>query len=424
MAVTKTARVNAVTSCRLCGAGLGPVRLSLGAQPISNRLPRSRDQALASERYPLDVALCPECGYVQLAHHIEASEHFHDDYTYISSASSTWLAHCRDYARDIGDRYGAPKGGLVVEVGSNDGALLKALKAQGHQVLGIEPSGNVARMANEAGLPTLNAFFDAASADEVRRSHGKAACVIGNNVLAHVPDTDGFLKAAAGLIREDGFLCFEFPHFVKILENMYVDTIYHEHYGYLGVRPLHEWARRNGMVISAIDRQTTHGGSLRVILRHAAHGAPAKDLEAILTEEAACLRPEAWDELGRKLESWRAAFLACLAERKAAGLRIAGYAAASKTTVLTNYLGLTGEMIEFCCDASPFKQGRFVPGTAIPIREPAALRENVPDVVIVFAWNIFEEISGVIRQLIDRPVEVIRPLPSIHSVMAEPAERV
>lgn len=409
-----------VTACRMCGGALGDTLLSLGDQPISNLLPKTADEAASAPRYPLAVAACQSCRYVQLTHDLPADAHFHDDYAYVSSASSTWLDHCEDYARDIAEKYGVAKGGLTVEVGSNDGALLKALKGQGFDVLGIEPSGNVAKIANDKGLRTMNAFFGAESAEKARTEYGPAACVIGNNVLAHVPDTDGFLKAGKALIAEDGFLCFEFPHVLHVIDRMFVDTIYHEHYGYLGVRPLHEWARRNGMVVAAVDPQKTHGGSLRVILRHASQAKEAHDLSVWLQKEELVESDAAWHELSDRLSRWRKELRSLIDEHKRAGRKVAGYAAASKATVLSNFVGLSGDDLAYCCDASPFKQGRFIPGAAIEIRPPEAMRDDAPDVALVFAWNIFDELTRIIGTLIDYPIDVIRPLPELKTVTVAP----
>lgn len=410
-----------IETCRLCAGRLGPVALSLGDQPISNRLPRTSEEAKSAPRYPLEVALCEECGLVQLAHHIEADEHFHGDYTYLSGASSTWREHCKEYAAFLSESCGIAPGELIVEVGSNDGALLGAIQARGHRVLGVEPSSNVAEIANRAGAPTIAAFFNAETAAKVEAEHGKPKCIVGNNVLAHVPDTDGFLKAARDLIAEDGVLCFEFPHYIHILEQGYFDTIYHEHYGYLGVGPLDRWARRNGMAIVHIEEQPTHGGSLRVVFKHAGAGDRAAIVDEMIRREDALGGADAWRALGDRLEIWRRDLRAMIDAHKKAGRRIAGYAAASKATVMANYAGLTNDDIAYCCDASPLKQGRFIPGSAIEIRPPEALKETPPDVIIVFAWNIFDELSAVISKLIDSPVDVVRPFPTLTSHRVAPA---
>ena len=396
---------------------MSDIALSLGAQPISNRLPRQAEQ---SARYPLDLAICDQCGLAQLAHHIDADEHFHDDYTYISGASKTWVEHCASYAEDVTTKYGVEPGALVVEIGSNDGTLLKALQKQNHNVLGIEPSKNVAEMANEAGARTISAFFNKETAEKVEQEYGKARILIGNNVLAHVPDTNAFLKAARDLIAADGALCFEFPHFIKIVEKMYFDTIYHEHYGYLGVGPLAFWAERNGMIVADVEEQSTHGGTLRVLLKHKGNGVPSSRVAETIEREKKYFEPGTWRDFAQRLEAWRGNFRGAIAERKREGKKVVGYAAASKATVLLNYVGLTVDDIDYCCDASPLKQDRFIPGGNIPIVSPETLATDPPDVIVVFAWNIFDEITDFIGKHVASPTEVINPFPDISSTVVAP----
>ncbi len=404
-----------VHHCRLCAGALSHVVLSLGDQPISNRLPRIGDDA-DTPAFPLAVVRCLACGLVQLAHDLDAGEHFHEQYTYISGASSTWVDHCASYARGLVERHGLAADDYVIEVGSNDGTFLKACRSAGVRGVGIEPSANVAALASAAGIETVTAFFNHETAERVRHAHGRPRAVIGNNVLAHVPDPAAFLTAARDLISPDGFLCFEFPHVVNILTQRYFDTIYHEHYTYLGVGPLLHWASRHGMELYAVEPQPTHGGSLRVFLRHATGAATPADVQAIASNEQQFAGPDAWAALERWLAAWRVEVRRLLAGFRQDGRRVAGYAAASKATVLGNYLGLTADDIAYCCDASPFKQGRVIPGTGIPILAPDAMRRDRPDVVVVFAWNIFDEIRRVVSGIVDTPVTFVRPLPELEVI--------
>ena len=401
--------------CRLCEGPLGDAVLSLGLQPISNRLPRSEHDA-RGQLYPLAIVLCQVCGLPQLEHHMEPTEHFHDDYAYLSGMSSTWIAHCRDYAQTFRSRHGIQSGDRIVEVGSNDGTLLKEFKAVGCDVHGFEPSANVAKKAIDDGIPTTVAFFDERSALSYRDIHGRARAVVGNNVLAHVPDTSAFLRAAKSLIADDGLLCFEFPHFIYILNRHYFDTIYHEHYTYLGITGLHYWAQRNGMQVFDVEEQLVHGGSLRAFLRHDRGEPLPPHVAAVLTLEAPFFDPARWHELQSWLADWKRQFLALLAQCKRSGHRIVGYTAASKTTVALNYLGVGPDLIEYCYDASELKQGRFIPGVAIPIVSPGELTSHKAHTVIVFAWNIFDEILGTIQSLVDYPADVIQTLPEIRVV--------
>ena len=410
--------VNRIEACRLCGGALSDIALSLGEQPISNRLPRARKRgrAVAAVPYPLGIVVCESCGLPQLAHELAAEEHYHDQYTYVSGASSTWVDHCGEYADQLIEQFGLGPEDLVVEAGSNDGTLLKFFAARGIRVLGIEPSGNVAAIARLNSVPTLTAFFNEETARKVAECHGRPKLFIGNNVLAHVPDTNGFLQAARELIADDGALCFEFPTFTRILTHRYFDTIYHEHYCYLGVGPLAKWAQTHGMIVADAQLQPTHGGSLRLFMERqgrTSDAAAQARLEECLAEEAGLAGVAPWQELDRWLGEWRSRFRGTVSELRRTGKSVAAYAAASKATVLSNYLGLTAEDVDWCCDASPLKQGRLIPGSNIPIVAPVALRDNPPDAVIVFAWNIMDEIADVVAANVVKQTLLIRPLPEI-----------
>lgn len=410
------AEVHPIRECRLCYGTLSPTVLSLGQQPISNRLPRIGDTS-TQPVFPLEIVLCDVCGLAQLAHNLLATEHFNDDYVYLSGASATWVEHCQGYAEGLVKDQGVAPGDFVVEAGSNDGTLLKAFRRLGVRTLGVEPSGNVAEIARADGVETMTAFFNSTTASEVRTRYGAPKAFIGNNVLAHVPDTNAFLIAARDLIADDGFLCFEFPHFRHILDRRYFDTIYHEHYVYLGVGPLMRWAALSGMVISAVEQQTTHGGSLRVFLRKREPGArPSDVVRQFLEDEEAFAGEAPWRRLGEWLEDWRTRFRALVEGWNSHGVKVAGYAAASKATVICNFLGLTDRDVAYCCDGSSLKQGRMIPGTGIPILPPETLRENPADVVIVFAWNIFDEIAERARALAPKRITLVRPLPDVELI--------
>jgi SAM-dependent methyltransferase len=320
----------------------------------------------------------------------------------VSGASSTWVDHCREYADQLIEQFGLGPEDLVVEAGSNDGTLLKFFAERGIRVLGIEPSGNIAAIARLNAIPTMTAFFNEETAREVAECHGRPKLFIGNNVLAHVPDTNGFLRAARELIADDGALCFEFPTFTRILTHRYFDTIYHEHYCYLGVGPLAKWARTHGMIVADAQLQPTHGGSLRLFMERqgrAPDAAAQARMDGYLAEEAGLAGVAPWQDLDRWLDDWRSRFRGTVSELRRTGKSVAAYAAASKATVLSNYLGLTAADVDWCCDASPLKQGRLIPGSNIPI--------------IVFAWNIMDEIADVVAANVVKQTLLIRPLPEI-----------
>jgi SAM-dependent methyltransferase len=408
--------VHQIEACRLCGGAVSDIALSLGDQPISNRLQRAGESAAPIARYPLGIVVCAECGLPQLAQELAAEEHFHDDYTYVAGVSSTWLDHCRDWADQLIDQFGLGPDDLVVEAGSNDGSLLKAFAERGVKVLGIEPSGNVAAIARRNGVETLTAFFNEETARKVSECYGRPKLFVGNKGPAHVPDTNGFLQAARDLIADDGALCFEFPHFTRILTHRYFDTIYHEHYCYLGVGPLAKWARAHGMTIADAQPQPTQGGSLRLFMKKQGRtpdAAAKARIDRCLEEEASLAGVAPWRELERCLGEWRSRFRDTISKLRREGRSVAGYAAASKATVLSNYVGLNAADVEWCCDASPLKQGRLIPGANIPIVAPAALRDDPPDAVIAFAWNIFDEIADIVAAGVVKQTLLIRPLPEI-----------
>lgn len=403
--------IKRVESCRLCHGKIGPTVLNLGCQPISNRLTRSLSEA-NGPTYPLELALCSQCGLPQLVHHLDPAEHFHADYAYISGTSSTWVAHCRAYADELMRGFELRPGDLVVEVGSNDGTLLVELAKRGCRVLGIDPSDNVAELASSRGVATKVAFFNPETAAEIVAEHGQARALIGNNVLAHVPDTDAFLRSARDTISQDGFMAFEFPHFINIIRRRYFDTIYHEHYTYLGISGLIRWAEANGMTVFDAVEKPVHGGSLRVFMRHGS-ASPPTHVRELGIQESPYFVEGPWRELQHWLGEWRERFLRLVDDRLSHGQVIAGYAAASKATVVLNFLGLSGNQIAYCCDASKLKQGHYIPGAAVLVTSPTMLRQHKPDVIIVFAWNIFDEIIEVIKESIEKPADVLCPLPEI-----------
>lgn len=403
-----------VTECRLCRGPMTDIVLDLGAQPISNRLTHAEDPN--PERYRLAICLCQHCGMPQLSDGLPSTAHFHDNYVYVSGASTTWIKHCEQFAADVIAEFALGPDDMVLELGSNDGTLLKAFADNGIAVHGIEPSGNVAQIARDRGIETTTVFFDAGSAAAFADEYGRPAIIIANNVLAHVPDTGAFLRAARDIVRPGGLLCFEFPHNLRILEQRYFDTIYHEHYTYLGVTPLQAWARANGMAVFDVVKQPTHGGSLRLFLCREGERIPAPEAEAriadLIASEVDVASEAAWQHLDASLREWKQHLLAMIDGYRSRGLTVAGYAAASKATVLCNYVGLTAEHISCCADASRLKQGFHIPGTGIPIVSPAELARSTADVVVVFAWNIFDEICDQLGQIMPEGTRIVRPLPS------------
>lgn len=379
-------------SCRLCGEKLERTFVDLGMSPLSNAFLRE-DQLLAMERfYPLKVFVCSACLLVQLPATERAETIFKDDYIYFSSYSTSWLEHCRAYAREITRELGLGAQSLVVEVASNDGYLLQYFREANVPVLGIEPSESVARVAiEERHIPTEVCFFGAATAARIGK---KADLMIGNNVLAHVPDLHDFLEGFRIMLAPHGVITLEFPHLQKLIERNQFDTIYQEHYSYFSLATAKRALEAHGLRVFDVRELPTHGGSLRI---HAAHAsdqthatkpsvARVLDAEKLDTIEAHLGFREQTNKVKRDL-------VAFLIEAKRAGKRVVGYGAPAKGNTMLNYCGIREDLLEFTVDRSPHKQGKYLPGTHIPVRRPEDLDAAKPDYVLVLPWNLRDEIS-------------------------------
>lgn len=382
-------------NCRHCDAPLGAPFIDLGHQPPSNAY-LTAEMLQATEAYaPLAVYACTSCWLVQLPSFHEAHELFTGDYAYFSSVSQGWVEHADRYVAAVADRFALGAESFVAEVASNDGYLLQHVAARGIRCLGIEPTASTASAAREKGIATEELFFGEATARDLAARHGRADLTAANNVLAHVPDINDFVAGFRELLAPQGVATFEFPHLVNLIRLRQFDTIYHEHYSYLSLTAVQTIFAAAGLRVFDVEEVPTHGGSLRVYACHAdaAHvtgPAVAAMLEseraAGVTDPAfyATLAPAA---LGIKLD-----LLAFLVEQKRAGKRVAAYGAAAKGNTLMNFAGVKADLVDFVCDAAPSKQGRFMPGSHVPILAPAALRAERPDFVLILPWNIEAEV--------------------------------
>jgi SAM-dependent methyltransferase len=379
------------TACLSCGDGGLVEVLSLGALPLANAYPApadSRDEA----RFPLDLALCPACGLVQLRHVVPPEAMF-SDYLYFSSYSASMLTHAAALAQSLVAERGLGAGSLVMEVASNDGYLLQYFAAAGVPVLGIEPAANVAAVARDTRkIPTLVEWFGRDLGRRLAAEGTKADVILGLNVMAHVPDFNGFLAGLASLLKPEGVAVIEAPYVRDMVEKTEFDTIYHEHLFYFSVSAVAAAAARHGLVVQRVERVPVHGGSLRLFLgRGASHGPTAQRL---LEEEAALglTTPAYYAGFRRAVERIRTDLVALIARLRREGASIAGYGAAAKATILLNYCGLSPRDIDFVADRSPHKQGRRMPGSGIPILGSEAIAERRPDYVVLFVWNIKDEV--------------------------------
>jgi SAM-dependent methyltransferase len=385
--------------CRACGAPFGPTLCDLGVMALANAyLPPDADLTL-EPRYPLRAVVCSACRMVQLDHVVDAAGIF-GEYAYYSSASSSWLAHAQAFCTEISARLSLGPDALVIEVASNDGYLLRNFVAAGIPCLGIEPAANIAAHARAAGVPTETAFLTPDTAAAITARHGLADLVIANNVLAHVPDINGFVAGLAALLRPEGVLSIEAPHLANLVEQVQFDTIYHEHYAYWSLLAVERVLAAHGLHVFDLTELPTHGGSLRYLVARQPR-APSASLQAMRAREAALgLDGDAWYQgFQGHVADVVAGFRDWLGRTKAQGRRIAAYGAAAKGNTFLNAAGLGPDDLLAVADLSPAKQGRRLPGTHIPVVTPQALLDLAPDDILILPWNIAPEIVGNLRSM-------------------------
>lgn len=402
--------------CRHCGAPLSRIFCDLRASPPSNSFLRPDDLLRGEMTYPLRVYLCDACLLVQLPEHAPAEAIF-DDYAYFSSYSESWLAHARAYCDMIAGRLGLGADSLVVELASNDGYLLQYLRDRGISVLGIDPSRTVAAAAEGRGIPTIVDFFGRRLARRLRREGRGADLILGNNVLAHVPDVNDFVGGIRDLLAPGGVVTIEFPHVVRLVEGVQFDTIYHEHFSYFSLHTARRIFAEAGLTVFDVEELPTHGGSLRIFARHRENEAlPVSravfDLEA---REAAggYDRPQGYEGFQDKVRRIKRDLLRFLLDARERGERVVGYGAPAKGNTLLNYCGIGTDLLDYTVDRNPMKQGRYLPGTRIPIREPEAIGRDRPDYVLVLPWNIKAEIMDQLAGIRDWGGRFVVPIPAL-----------
>jgi len=381
--------------CRHCGNGGFIPFADLGNAPPSNAMRVAPDSPETA--YPLVVAVCDRCFLAQVDDHPRAEEIFSSDYSYFSSYSKSWLAHAERFAGLATERFGLGPGSQVLEIASNDGYLLQYFRARGIPVLGVEPTANTAEVATGKGIPTIVDFFGQALAEQ--RLAGSADLIVGNNVFAHVPDINDFSAGLKTALKPDGVISLEFPHLLRLIEQVQFDTIYHEHFSYLSLGTAERILGSRGLRVFDVAQLSTHGGSLRVFAAHAEDESRPRspNVDAILAEEeGAGLRGRAiYESFQPRIDAVRSAFRTFLLDQRAAGAKVAGYGAAAKGNTLLNACAIKGNaLIGFVADASPHKQGRFLPGSGIPVVAPERIDADRPDFIIIFPWNLRDEIAG------------------------------
>jgi SAM-dependent methyltransferase len=380
--------------CRFCGSRELAEILDLGVQPPSNSFV-ARDRLLAAEaHYSLLILHCPHCGLMQVPEVTNSKEIF-SDYLYFSSYSQSWLDHVRRNVEAVSARFGLGPHSRVIEIASNDGYLLQYVRQLGIPALGIEPAANVAAAARERGVETIVAFFSRDLAERLAARSTKADWLIANNVLAHVPALNDFVEGMKLVLLPDGVITIEIPHLMRLIDGMQFDTIYHEHYSYYSIFVLERILDAHGLRIFDIEPVPTHGGSLRVFACHAdSRLATAPSVVRLQQEEIAAGydRPEVYREFGEKVYALKRDLLEFFIASKREGRSIAAYGAAAKGNTLLNFLGVGTDVIDFVADRNPSKQGRFLPGSRIPVLAPEAVWARRPDYLVVLPWNLREEI--------------------------------
>lgn len=382
-----------MTDCLICGTGIEPF-ISFGRMPIANGF-LTRDQFSAEPFFELAAGFCANCKMVQLTDLVDPGKMFHDNYAFYSSTSSRMAAHFEALADRIKARHLGPDP-LVVEIGSNDGILLRHFATAGIRHLGIEPSANVAAAARANGVNTLSEFFSESLADRIIGEHGHADVFVGANVMCHIPTLHSVVAGIAKLLKPAGVLIFEDPYLGDIIERTSYDQIYDEHAFYFSVTALDYVFTRHGLEIIDAEPQPTHGGSMRYTVGHRGqHDISDRTMALRAKEQALGLgNRDTYTAFRQRVERSRVELTALLRKLRHGGKRVAGYGATSKSTTVTNYCGITPDLVEFISDTTPIKQGKFSPGTHIPIRPHADFRSNYPDFALLFAWNHGEEIRA------------------------------
>lgn len=386
-------------TCRFCGAGLRHMFLDLGMSPLCETYIAAEQLDRMEPFYPLDVRVCERCLLVQLREYVVAADIF-SEYAYFSSYSDSWLAHARKYVAAMTDRFGLGASHQVVEVASNDGYLLQYFVERGIPALGIEPAANIARVAAAKGIRTLVKFFGRDTATELVQQGTRADLLLGNNVLAHVPDLNGFVAGLKLLLADRGVITLEFPHLMRLVEGTQFDTIYHEHFCYLSLLTVEHVLAAHGLVIFDVDELPTHGGSLRIYARHDFDDtkpvAAAVDLLRSREIAAGYGRLDNYLHFADRVAECKWKLLEFLIAARRAGKRVVGYGAPGKGNTLLNYCGIRTDLLEYTVDRNPYKQGKFLPGTRIPIYSPEKIAETRPDFVLLLPWNLKDEL---VRQL-------------------------
>jgi hypothetical protein len=401
--------------CRGCDAVLTLTFLDLGMSPIANDLISPERVKNKEVFYPLHVMTCLRCALVQLPEVISRESLFPSDYVYYSSYSSSWLEHSQKYVVGMIELLNLDSNDLVIEIASNDGYLLQYFHQEGIRVLGVEPATGAAKVAIEKGVETLIAFFGSEIAIQLVLNK-KPKLMLGNNVLAHVPDIHDFIGGFAILIADEGLITFEFPHLVNLIKNNQFDTIYHEHYSYLSVTALVPIFESHGLKVVQVEKLMTHGGSIRIYVAKSSSSWEVQNSVINLLREESESDPRdesVWRFIQERTLKVKEDLVKELKNCKTNGVKVAAYGAAAKGNTLLNYSGVTSEFVEYVIDLNPHKQGNYLPGSKIPIVGLNELEKNPPQVLLVLPWNLATEVKNQLSKEIDRGMKLLRAIPNL-----------
>ncbi len=405
--------------CRHCAKPLGLAFLDLGFAPPSNAYLSKADLSAPEVTFPLRLRVCNSCWLVQTEDYSEPDEIFRADYAYFSSTSKSWLSHAKAYSALISERLNLGADSFVIEIASNDGYLLKNFVEAGIPCLGIEPTAATAQAAEAIGVPVLCEFFGEELGQKLADRDQKADLICGNNVFAHVPDINDFTRGMAAALKPEGVITLEFPHFLELVEQCQFDTVYHEHFSYLTLQVTQRIFEAAGLRIFDVERLTTHGGSLRVYgcLKDATYETMSAVADILAAEsEAALETPAPYEALQTRAELAKNKATAFLIDAKLKGKTVAAYGAAAKGNTLLNFAGIRPDLLPYVCDAAESKQGKYMPGSHIPILHPNTLLESTPDYILVLPWNLAGEVKQQLSELAQSGTEFYVAIPELHRI--------
>lgn len=403
------------SSCRQCGSALDVSFCNLGTSPLANSLVEQKDRNAAEKHYPLELFVCSNCFLVQLDA-FETPDAIFSNYSYFSSYSSTWLEHAKSYVDKVCSQFKFDKRSQVVEIASNDGYLLKEFIRRAIPAVGIEPAVNVAKAAQEAGVPTINEFFGTRLASQLTQEGLSADLIVANNVLAHVPDLRDFVGGLKILLAPTGIMTIEFPHLLRLIREVQFDTVYHEHFSYFSFFAAENLMAMHGLQVFDVDRLDTHGGSLRLYVAHESRSlCQTAAVEALRKDEldAGLLDIDAYQSFPALVRGVRRSLLRFLLDAEEDGKIVVGYGAPAKAVTLLSYCGIGSDLIKFTVDRSPHKQGRLLPGSRLPIFETDRIALTKPDYILIFPWNIKDEIIEQLSYARSWGAKFVVPIPEV-----------